>query len=189
MDEQALIAEARTGNPQAFNALVGAYQGVAYNVAYRVIGHPDAAADATQDAFLAAYRALPTFRGGSFRAWLLRIVANVCYDQLRQRRRRPQVSLEDMAEDPDYASSLSDGRESPEEAVLRQDVRRAIEVAIAKLPFDQRVTVVLSDVEGFSYEEIAAATGASLGTVKSRLSRARARLRDYLAQGRELSRR
>lgn len=185
MDEQALIASARTGNPQAFNALVHSYQDMAYSVAYRVVGHPDAAADATQDAFLAAYRALPAFRGGSFKAWLLRIVTNACYDQLRLKRRRPQVSLEDMVDDPDYAPSLADGGESPEDVVLREDLRRAMEAAIAKLPLDQRVVLVLSDVQGLSYEEIGAATGASLGTVKSRLSRARARLRDYLTQGRE----
>jgi len=185
MDEQALIVSARTGNPHAFNALVSAYQGVAYNVAYRVIGHPEAAADATQDALLAAYRALPSFRGGSFRAWLLRIVTNVCYDRLRQNKRRPQVSLDEMAEDLDYVPGLAADGESPEDVVLRQDVQRILEMAIAKLPFDQRVAVVLSDVEGLSYEEIAAATGATVGTVKSRLSRARARLRDFLTQGRE----
>lgn len=185
MDEQALIASARAGDPRAFNALVSAYQGIAYNVAYRVLGHPDTAADATQDALLAAYRALPSFRGGSFRAWLLRIVTNSCYDQLRRKRRRPQVSLDDMVDDPDYTPALVDGGESPEEAVLRDDVRRAMEVAIAKLPLDQRLVIIMSDVEGLSYEEIAAATGASLGTVKSRLSRARARLRDYLTRGRE----
>jgi len=185
MDEQALIASARAGNAHAFNALVDAYQGVAYSVAYRVIGHPDAAADATQDALLAAYRALPSFRGGSFRAWLLRIVTNACYDRLRQSKRRQQVSIDDMSDDLDYAPWLTSGAESPEEAVLREDVRRALELAIAKLPLDQRVVVVLADVEGLSYEEIATATGAAVGTVKSRLSRARARLRDYLTQGRE----
>ncbi len=185
MDEQALIASARTGNPDAFNTLVRSYQDMAYNVAYRIVGHPDAAADATQDAFLAAYRALPAFRGGSFRAWLLRIVTNACYDQLRLRQRRPQTSLEDMVDDPDYAPALTDPSETPEEALLRRDLMQAMETAIAKLPFDQRVTLVLCDVQGMSYEEVAATMGASLGTVKSRLSRARAHVRDSLTQGRE----
>lgn len=185
MDEQALIAAARTGNTSAFNTLVRAYQDVAYNVAYRILGHGDSAADATQEAFLAAYRALPAFRGGSFKAWVLRIVTNACYDQLRVRQRRPQVSLEDAVEDADYASSFADPGESPEEAILRQDMAQAIEAAIAKLPLDQRVALVLSDVQGLSYDEIVAVTGASLGTVKSRLSRARARVRDYLTGGKE----
>ena len=185
MDEQALIASASSGNPHAFNALVHAYQDMAYNVAYRVLGQPDAAADAVQDALLSAYRALPAFRGGSFKAWLLRIVTNACYDQLRQRKRRPQTSLEDMVEDADYAPALMDPSLSPEQALLSRELADAVEMAIAKLPIDQRLTLVLSDIEGLSYDEIAASTGASLGTVKSRLSRARARVRDYLTRGRE----
>jgi len=185
MDEQALIASARAGNTSAFNTLVRTYQDMAYNVAYRVLGQPDAAADAAQEAFLAAYRALPAFRGGSFKAWLLRIVTNACYDQLRMQKRRPQVALEDAVEDPDYASSLTDPGESPEDALLRQDLAQAISTAIAKLPFDQRLVLVLSDIQGLSYDEIATVTGASLGTVKSRLSRARARVRDYLMRGKE----
>jgi len=185
MDEQSLIASTRAGNPRAFNQLVDSYQDIAYSVACRVLGHAEAAADATQDAFLAAYRALPAFRGGSFKAWLLRIVTNACYDQLRLRKRRPQISLDDLAEDPDYASALSDPGETPEDALLREDLAQALGAAIAKLPFEQRIVLVLSDVQGMSYEEISASTGASLGTVKSRLSRARARVRDYLTQGRE----
>ena len=187
MEEQALIASARAGDVHSFNKLVQAYQDMAYSVAYRVLGHADAAAEATQQAFLSAYRGLPAFRGGSFKAWLLRIVTNACYDQLRLKKRRPQTSLEEVAEDPDYASALVDRQETPEEAVMRRDLAQAIEVAIAKLPFDQRVVLVLSDVQGFNYEEIAGITGVSLGTVKSRLSRARARLRDYLVAGREQS--
>ena len=185
MNEEALIASARAGNTSAFNTLVRTYQDVAYNVAYRVLGHAEAAADATQEAFLSAYRALPAFRGGSFRAWLLRIVTNACYDQLRLKKRRPQTSLDDMVEDSEYASLLVDERGDPEEEVLRSDLAQAITGAISKLPLDQRVVLVLSDVQGLSYDEIAAATGASLGTVKSRLSRARTRLRDYLMRGRE----
>lgn len=180
MNEQALIARARAGNPDAFNVLVRTYQDMAYNVAYRVLGRPDAAEDATQDAFLSAYRALPAFRGGSFRAWLLRIVTNACYDQLRVKKRRPQTSLEDVSEDPDYAIPLMDRGESPEEAVMRQDLAQLLEAGIAKLPTGQRLVLVLSDVEGFSYDEIATITGISLGTVKSRLNRARSKLRDYL---------
>jgi RNA polymerase sigma-70 factor (ECF subfamily) len=185
MDEQTLIATARAGNPEAYNALVRTYQDMAYSVAYRVLGRPEAAADATQDAFLAAYRGLPAFRGGSFKAWLLRIVTNSCYDQLRAVRRRPQTSLEDVSEDPDYAVSLADPGESPEDTLLRQDMAQTLEAGIAKLPVDQRLVLVLSDVEGFSYDEIAAVTGVSLGTVKSRLSRARFKMRDYLTGVRE----
>ncbi|MDI7274858.1 MAG: sigma-70 family RNA polymerase sigma factor [Anaerolineae bacterium] len=186
MDEQALLASARAGNLGAFNTLIHTYQDMAYNVAYRVLGQPDAAADATQDAFLAAYRALPAFRGGCFKVWLLRIVTNSCYDQLRLRKRRPQTSLDDMVEDPDYAAALADRGEGPEEVILREELAQALQAGIAKLPADQRVVLVLSDVQGLSYDEIAEATGVTLGTVKSRLSRARARLRDFMTRGREL---
>ncbi|MCL6431026.1 MAG: sigma-70 family RNA polymerase sigma factor [Anaerolineae bacterium] len=185
MDEQTLLASARAGDPHAFNTLVRIYQDMAFNVAYRVLGEAEAAADATQDAFLAAYRALPAFRGGSFKLWLLRIVTNSCYDQLRLRKRRQQTSLDDLAEDPDYASALADHGESPEEAILRGELAQVLQAGIARLPLDQRIVLVLSDVQGLSYEEIAETTGIALGTVKSRLSRARARLRDFLGHVRE----
>jgi RNA polymerase sigma-70 factor (ECF subfamily) len=186
MDERALVASARRGDSQAFNKLVLTYQTLAYNVAYRTLHDQDAAADATQQAFISAFRALPSFRGGSFKAWLLRIVTNACYDQLRRAKRRPASSLDDMLVDPDHSLLLADETESPEDYVLRQDLGRAIQNGLDELPPAQRVTVVLSDIQGLSYEEIAQATGVSLGTVKSRLSRGRARLRDWLRSQQEL---
>jgi len=186
VDELSLIAAAQRGDVTAFNQLVQIFQGVVYNVAYRVLHDQDAAADATQEAFLAAFHALPGFRGGSFKAWLLRIVTNGCYDQLRAAQRRPTTSLDDMEVDQDHSSWLLDDSESPEEYAIRQDLGRTIQAGLDELPPDQRVTVILSDIQGLSYEEIAASTGVELGTVKSRLSRARARLREYLLRNREL---
>jgi RNA polymerase sigma-70 factor (ECF subfamily) len=186
MDEQALVAAARRGDTQAFNKLILTYQTLAYNVAYRTLHDPEAAADATQQAFISAFRALPKFRGGSFKAWLLRIVTNACYDQLRRAKRRPASSLDDMLVDPDHSSLLTDDTESPEERAERQDLGFAIQRGLDELPPDQRLTVVLSDIQGFSYQEIAEVTGVSLGTVKSRLSRGRARLRDCLQREEEL---
>ena len=92
--EERLIAQAKRGDPQAFDGLVLLYQGMVYNVAYRILGDKDAASDATQDAFLSAYKAMGKFRGGSFKGWLLRIVTNTCYDQLRRKKRQPTTSLE-----------------------------------------------------------------------------------------------
>jgi len=186
MDEQALIASARKGDTRAFNQLVLLYQSMAYNVAYRVLSDPDAAADATQDAFLSAYKAMQQFRGGSFKAWLLRIVTNACYDQLRVRQRRPTSSLDDLPVESDHISYLNDPSEGPVELVERQELNRGIQEGISTLPAEQRVILVLSDVQGLNYQEIAQVTGLSLGTVKSRLSRARAKLRDYLVAQREL---
>ena len=186
MDEQALVAAARRGDTHAFNKLILTYQTLAYNVAYRTLHDPDAAADATQQAFISAFRALPGFRGGSFKAWLLRIVTNACYDQLRRAKRRPASSLDDMLVDPDHSVILTDEGESPEDYALRQDLGRVIQNGLDELPSEQRLAVILYDIQGFSYREIAQATGVSLGTVKSRLSRGRARLRDYLQREQEL---
>jgi RNA polymerase sigma-70 factor (ECF subfamily) len=186
MDEQALIASARKGDARAFNQLVLLYQSMAYNVAYRILSDPDAAADATQDAFLSAFKAMGKFRGGSFKAWMLRIVTNACYDQLRSKQRRPADSLDDLPVEEDHIRYLRDDAERPDEFVERQELNRLIQAGIGKLPDDQRIVVVLSDVQGMSYQEIAEVTGASLGTIKSRLSRGRAKLRDYLVQRGEL---
>ncbi|MCR4406496.1 MAG: sigma-70 family RNA polymerase sigma factor [Anaerolineae bacterium] len=185
MDEKALIAAAQQGDLEAFNRLVLAYQNMTYNLAYRILGDGDAAADATQDAFLSAYRAIGRFRGGSFKAWLLRIVTNACYDQLRVKQRRPTTSLEALlVTDPESGPSFVEAGEKPEEYALRRELNQVIQAGIGTLPADQRITLVLADIQGFNYQEIAEITDVSLGTVKSRLSRARARLRDFLvAQG------
>jgi RNA polymerase sigma-70 factor (ECF subfamily) len=186
MDEQALIASARKGDAPAFNQLVLLYQSMAYSLAYRILGDPDAAADATQDAFISAFKAMRKFRGGSFKAWILRIVTNACYDQLRVKQRRPSESLDALPVDQDHVRYLRDPAEQPHAYLERQELNRLIQAGIQELPVEQRVVVVLSDVQGLSYSEIAEAAGLSLGTVKSRLSRGRARLRDYLLQRGEL---
>ena len=186
MDEQALISAAKKGDRRAFNQLVVHYQGLAYNVAYRILGDPEAAADATQDAFFSAYRAMPKFRGGSFKSWLLRIVTNACYDQLRVKQRRPTSSLDDLPVEADHTYYLEDSAEQPDEFVERQELNRFIEAGIATLPPDQRMVLVLSDIQGMSYQEVAEVLNISLGTVKSRLSRGRAKLRDFLWQRGEL---
>jgi RNA polymerase sigma-70 factor (ECF subfamily) len=187
MDEKALIDAARQGDVGSFNQLVLSYQSMVYNFAYRILGDRHAAADATQDAFISAFKAIGKFRGGSFKAWLLRIVTNACYDQLRRKQRQPSTSLDALLVlEPAPTQSLTDPRESPEEYTVRQELSKAIQIGIGNLPPEQRVTLVLADVQGFSYQEIAGVTGVSLGTVKSRLSRARNKLRDFLLGQREL---
>lgn len=186
MDEKALIAAARRGDTHSFNQLVSQYQDMVYNVAYRILGDDQAAADASQETFLSAYQAVGKFKGGSFKAWLLRIATNACYDQLRLQKRRPTTSLEAIYTDTDPSSHFVNGRESPEEHALRHELGQTLQRGIATLPPEQRATLVLSDVQGLSYSEIAQATGTSVGTVKSRLSRARSRLRDHLLEQTEL---
>ncbi len=186
-NESALIRAARRGNLDAFNALVLHYQTAVYNLAYHLLHDADAAADATQEAFISAYRAIGRFREGSFRAWLMRIVTNACYDELRRRKRRPTLSWDDFGDlDEEANPHLADGGASPEEEVQRKELRQALERAIAQLPPHQRTVLLLIDRLGFSYEEAAQAMGIRLGTVKSRLARARVRMRELLQREGEL---
>jgi RNA polymerase sigma-70 factor (ECF subfamily) len=184
MDELALIQEAQRGEVDSFNTLILHYQTSAYNLAYRLMGETDSASDATQEAFISAYAHLPQFRGGSFKSWLMRIVTNACYDELRRRKRRPAVSLDDLSSNAD--EQFSSHSENPESVVQRDALNRAIQDCLDGLPFEQRVVTVLCDVQGYDYQEIATITHISLGTVKSRISRARQRLRDCLQGAGEL---
>ena len=198
-EERALVERSQRGEVAAFNLLVEHYQTAAYALALRVVGDPDAAADVTQDAFFSAFRAIDTFRGSSFRAWLLRIVSNGCMDHFRAQGRRPAVSLEATLEDDrdaegpaasDYRmpKAMIDPSWDPEHAALRAETIAQIEAALLRLPAEQRMAVVLSDVQGLPYDEIARIMGTSLGTVKSRIARARAHLRGLLPREGELFR-
>jgi RNA polymerase sigma factor (sigma-70 family) len=192
MDERLILRDARGGDLDAFNRLVLAHQNHAYSFAYRMLGESESAADAAQQAFLSAYRHLGELRGESFRSWLLRIVANACLDELRRRKRRPAVSLEDLATGEDDERSeeslsiLADPAEGPESAAVRSDLRRAIEDCLALLPPEARATVLLVDVHALDYSEAARTLRVALGTVKSRVARARADLRDCLRAKGEL---
>ncbi len=200
MDETALIREAQRGGQaglDAFNTLVMAHQGQVYHVAYRIMGDSASAADATQETFISAYKSLSNFRGGSFKSFLLRSVTNACYDALRYNKRRPAVSLDDLGNDggltgagatmaEDSSERLRSTDENPADAAERHDLRSHIAQAALGLPPDQRITFVLSDIQGLSYNEIADMMNTSIGTVKSRLSRARAKLRDVLLAQPEL---
>lgn len=191
MDESDLIRQAQRGDLEAFNRLVLAYEHQVYNLAYRIMGEGDSAADATQEAFISAYRALRRYRGGSFRAWLLRIVTNACYDELRRRKRRPVTSLDDILPDaggidPEESGELVFKPEAPEAATERGELSRAIQDCLNRLPDEFRVVAVLVDVQGYDYRDAANSLGKPVGTVKSRLARARARLRECLQRYREL---
>jgi len=190
------LRAAQQGDIAAFNTLVTAYQRQVYNVCYRTLGSPEDAADATQDAFLSAFRGLKTFRGpaAGLRGWLLRVAINACYDQLRRRQRRPTESL-DALSGPDAdqdspsgsaAERLADPGPGPEQQTLGAESARAIQQALDQLSTEHRLTVVLCDVQGLSYDEAAHIMQVELGTVKSRLSRARAQLRTLLLAAGEL---
>ena len=189
MDEQSLIQDAQKGDLDSFNRLVLAYQNIVFSQAYRMMGEAEAADDATQDAFISAFNKIGTYRGGSFKAWLLRIVTNTCYDELRKRKRRPTIPLnpknssDEPVESPNW---LIDSSETPEDAVQRSELREAIENCLHNLPIEFREIILLIDIQGLDYRETSTVTGRPLGTVKSRLARARLRMRECLNQFGEL---
>ncbi|MCH9037118.1 MAG: sigma-70 family RNA polymerase sigma factor [Chloroflexi bacterium] len=183
-EEESLVASSQKGDLEAFNAIVERYERVVYNLALRMLSEPAVAEDATQDAFISAFQNIKGFRGGSLRAWLLKIVANRCRDVLRSAYRRRTLSLEALTLDAD--PSFPSRTESPEDYTMRRELGREIQNGLETIPQDQRMVLVLVDIQGLGYEEAAQVTGASLGTVKSRLSRGRARLRDYLRTKEEL---
>jgi RNA polymerase sigma-70 factor (ECF subfamily) len=183
MDEIALIQAAKGGDLDSFNRLVLAYQDMIYHHAFRMIGEEESADDATQTTFISAYNHLSSFRGGSFKAWLLRIVTNACYDELRRRKRRPTVPLEpidDTGEEVESARWMVDPAEQPEDRIQRVELQRAIQHCLDRLPDEFRSTVVMVDIQGMDYFEASQAIGKPIGTIKSRLARARSRLRDCL---------
>jgi len=183
MDEVALIQAACGGDLDAFNRLVLAYQDLVYSQAYRMMGEEEAAEDAAQDAFIAAFRKLSSYRGGSFKAWLLRIVTNLCYDELRRRKRRPTVPLEPVDSDEEEIESphwMADPGASPEESAEQAELAGALRHCLGDLPAEFRSILVLVDMQGMDYAETAQTVGKPLGTVKSRLARARLRMRDCL---------
>jgi RNA polymerase sigma-70 factor (ECF subfamily) len=183
MDEQTLIRAAQRGDLEAFNQLVLLYQDFLFRVAMNILGAEDAAADATQQAFLSAFRNLRTFRGGSLRSWLSRITVNACYDELRRVSRSKDVPLQVYDQDGEElepASWLTDPDPSPEEQAERSNLVDAIQSSLGALPEHYRLAVQLIDIEGLSYEETATTLGLPVGTVKSRLARARDALRTSL---------
>ncbi len=178
-----LILDAQPGDLDSFNHLVLTHQDSLFNVALRILGNHELADDATQEAFCSAYRSMHHFRGGSLRAWLMRIVTNACYDELRRQKRHPMVALEPANDDGEEIETppwLADPGLLPEDQFEAAELERAIQRCLNALPIDFRTMVVLVDVLGMNYREAASVVRVPLGTVKSRLARARLRLRESL---------
>jgi RNA polymerase sigma-70 factor (ECF subfamily) len=188
MEEGALIASAQKGDLEAFNQLVLKYEQQAFRVALRITGEAGLAEDATQEGFIKAYRGLRSFRGGSFKAWILRIVSNACYDEIRRLARKPAVSLdaENETENEGPILWVEDPGEKPEDWAARLDLSKVIQVCIQELNRDFRDTLILIDVEGLNYAEAASATDSAVGTIRSRLARARKQVRMCLQAAGEL---
>lgn len=186
VQEDLYLELAQKGDLNAFNELVLLYQDRVYNLTYRILQDPASADDLTQDTFVTAYRKLDQFKGGNFKAWLLRIATNACYDELRRHKRHPSDSIDSDEHDEEADLRLVSSEEGPESHVQRGELQAAIQECFEDLSGDFRLVVTLSDVEEYSYDEIASLANISLGTVKSRISRARAQLRDCLRAKGEL---
>jgi len=178
--EADLIERARQGDTRAFDRLVQEHYVLAYNTAYRLLGDPDWGEDATIEAFSRAFRSLERFRGdSSFSTWLYRIVTNVCLDHLRGPN-PPPASLDTAGEEGQASREVPDESGDPALAVLQQRRQAVVHRALQALSSDHRTVLVLYDLNGFSYEEIGSILGVPIGTVKSRLNRARHALREEL---------
>jgi RNA polymerase sigma-70 factor, ECF subfamily len=187
--EKTLIRAARRGDLEAFNLLIIRYQNLLFGIALRLLNDEDAAADAVQEALISAFRRFDTFRGDSLRSWLARVVVNACYDEIRRLRRQHSVPLEQFnAEGDEIETSywLVDPQADPEVQFESSELETAIQKSLNKLPDIYRLVLVLVDVEGLSYEEAANAAGVPVGTVKSRLARARLQMQRSLQTAGEL---
>ena len=184
MDERELIIRAGRGDAYAFEQLMAAHENRMYAVALRMCGNREDAQDCLQEAMIRVFRAISGFKGqSSFSTWVYRITMNSCLDELRRRKSRAAVSLDSMLES---GFAPSDESDTPEESSLRSEQKRALEKAIAQLPEDMRAAIVLRDIQGCSYDEIARALDANVGTIKSRISRGREKLRAVLSEQPEL---
>jgi RNA polymerase sigma-70 factor (ECF subfamily) len=173
-----LLEQARDGSLDAFNSLVEAYQDHLHALVARMVPDRDQAADAVQDAFFSAYRNMRSFRGGSVRSWLSRIAINAAMDQQRLKKRRPAQPYPELEDDSWQPPAGPDA--DPVRTAMHGERSRALQAALAAITADQRHAIVLFDVEGYDYQEIADLTGVSLGTVKSRIHRGRLALRERL---------
>lgn len=188
-DETNLIERCKNGDLEAFGELVSKYEKQVYNIAYRFMGNYDDASDLAQEAFVRAFRAISGFRGdASFKTWMYHIVANVCRDELRRRKRQPVVSLDTpiITDDGEINREQEDWTLAPERIYENKEFQETIQQLLNELIPEYRQVLVLREIQGFTYEEIASTLECSLGTVKSRINRARKALRDQIVAHREL---
>ena len=184
MEEGRLIQRASEGDAAAFNMLMGAQERRMYAVALRMCGNPEDAQDCLQEAMLRIWRAISGFKGqSSFSTWAYRITMNTCLDELRKRKNRPNTSLDGLV---DAGWSPTDEDDTPERHAVRREVRRNLQAFIQDLPEDMRAAIVLRDIQGYAYDEIADMLDTNVGTIKSRISRGREKLRQKISEQSEL---
>ncbi len=181
--EKELIAAAKAGDERQFELLIEQCKTRAYNIALRYLHNEEDAMDALQESFIKIYRHLGSFKEGSkFDTWVYRIVVNTCNDMLRKNNAAMTESMIRSDEEDEYTLELPDPEPGPQEALLRKEQAAQILEALAQLKPDQKEVIVLRDIQGFSYEEISEMLDCSMGTIKSRINRARNRLREILLE-------
>jgi RNA polymerase sigma-70 factor, ECF subfamily len=181
--DELLVERAKRGDVAAFEQLISQYERKVYTIAYRLTGNYEDASDVAQEAFIRAYSSIPEFRGdSSFATWLFRIVNNACLDELRKRKRQWVTSLDERLElgdgEVDRQVAVANAEEGPEQVLERIELQRTVQESIKSLDEEYRVVILMRDIQGYSYNEIAASLGINLGTVKSRLNRARQALKE-----------
>ena len=187
--DKRLIVKSQNGDITAFEKLIESYQKKVFNIALGIIGNYDDASELAQEVFIKIYKSINSFKGdSSFSTWIYRITTNVCLDEIRKRKKAYTVSLDEDIElkEGNVNRQIADERYTPHENFERKEINKVLRDSIAKLPEDQKIAVVLRDIQGFSYDEIAKYTNCSLGTVKSRINRARQNLRSIINENREL---
>ena len=188
LKEKDLIRKAKQGDMHAFEELILKHEKIVYNLALRMMNHSEDAKDISQEVFLKAYRSLSIFdERSAFSTWIYRITHNTCIDEMRKRKGKQNYSLEEELENEEGSMQrqIADEGDTPEESLLREEQKSEILQALDSLSEEHKAAIVLRDVKGFSYEEIAEILEVSLGTVKSRISRARNQLKNEILQMRE----
>ena len=187
--ESQYIHRCQQGDPQAFEEILKLYEKKVYNLTYRMMGNHEDANDLAQEAFIRVYQSIDQFRGDArFSTWLYRIATNVCLDELRKRSRRQAESLDEpvRTQDGSVMREIPDWSDNPEEALNRREIQSMVQTGIQSLPEEQKTALILRDLQGHTYEEIAEMLDISLGTVKSRINRGRMALKGIFEKDREL---
>ena len=182
--DEVLLRRTQKGDADAFEELMAGQESRMYAIALRMMGNREDAQDCAQEAMVRIYRAMSAFKGqSSLATWIYRITMNTCLDELRRKKNRPSTSLDNLL---DQGWSPSDGDNSPERRAIQSETRKTLAGAIRDLPEDMRSSIVLRDVQGYSYDEIAQMLDVNVGTIKSRISRGREKLREKLSKKAEL---
>ncbi len=185
--DEILVKKCLNGDQAAYDLLVERYQHKIYNLTYRYTGNPTDAADLTQETFLKAYLALAGFRReSSFSTWLYRIAVNMCRDEYRKKKRKKNLSLDELQEQGSNPEIFISEQGNPEESALSSDTQRMVQLCLNQLSEEHRLILILREIKDLPYEEISRCLGCSLGTVKSRLNRARKALKQKIENNQEL---